>query len=90
MLLERRLAVRGSVVAGRQLAGTIVGYAGNGAPDGWLICDGAEVPRLQYAALFNVIGVNYGDGDGIETFNVPDLHELQTDPVVNYLIATGA
>jgi microcystin-dependent protein len=39
----------------------------------WLICDGREVSRISYSALFNKIGTKYGEGDGSTTFNLPNL-----------------
>lgn len=39
---------------------------------GYLLCDGRAVSRSTYANLFSAIGVNFGAGDGITTFNVPD------------------
>lgn len=42
-------------------------------PYGWLLCDGREVSRTEYSALFNIIGTKFGNGDKINTFNVPDL-----------------
>lgn len=45
----------------------------NGIPPGWVECDGREVSRAAYAALFSVIGTAYGAGNGFSTFNVPDL-----------------
>ena len=39
---------------------------------GWLSCDGSEVNRTTYAALYNAIGTEYGDGDSSSTFNLPD------------------
>jgi len=48
-------------------------YAGSAAPTGYLLCDGAAVSRATYAALFAAIGVTYGAGDGVGTFNVPNL-----------------
>jgi microcystin-dependent protein len=53
--------------------GTIVAFAGNVAPEGWLLCDGSAVSRANYASLFGAIGINFGGGDGIVTFNLPDL-----------------
>ncbi len=38
----------------------------------WLLCDGQAVSRTDYAALFALIGTNFGVGDGVTTFNVPD------------------
>jgi microcystin-dependent protein len=54
-------------------SGTIVAYAGKTAPPGWLLCDGAAVSRTADSALFTALGTDYGPGDGINTFNVPDL-----------------
>lgn len=45
-------------------------------PDYALPCDGRAVSRAEYAELFAVIGTAYGDGDGKETFNVPDWRGL--------------
>ena len=53
--------------------GIISPYAGNVAPDGWAICDGSAISRVGYPELFNIIGTTYGSGDGINTFNLPNL-----------------
>lgn len=55
--------------------GTVIAYAGEIAPDGWLLCNGAELNRTQkeYSALYKVIKTTYGDGDGSTTFNIPNL-----------------
>ena len=54
--------------------GKIDVYAGNGEPPfGFLLCNGAEISRLTYADLFAAIGTSYGEGDGVNTFNLPDL-----------------
>ena len=39
---------------------------------GFLLCDGAELSRTNYAALFAKIGTTFGEGDGETTFNLPD------------------
>lgn len=39
----------------------------------WLVCNGQAVSRTTYSQLFNIIGTQYGEGDGSTTFNVPDL-----------------
>jgi len=54
-------------------AGSVIPYAGTSAPTGFLFCDGSAVSRTTYAALFGVIGTEYGSGDGSSTFNLPDL-----------------
>lgn len=41
-------------------------------PTGWFACDGSSQSIAEYEVLFQLIGTTYG-GDGITTFNVPDL-----------------
>jgi microcystin-dependent protein len=53
--------------------GTLHAYAGPSPPSGWLVCDGAAVSRTTYSALFSAIGAYWGGGDGVNTFNLPDL-----------------
>jgi len=53
--------------------GAISAYGGLTSPSGYLLCDGSAVSRGSYSALFSVIGTAYGNGDGTNTFNVPDL-----------------
>jgi phage-related tail fiber protein len=55
------------------LTGAIMPFSFSLAPDGWLECNGSEVSRTTYANLFSKIGTNYGVGDGVNTFNIPDL-----------------
>ncbi len=52
--------------------GTIVAYAGNTPPPGWLMCDGQTVSRSTYSALFSVVGTRFGHGNNSSTFHVPD------------------
>lgn len=54
-------------------AGTIMYFARDWAPTGWLKANGAAVSRTAYAGLFAVLGTYYGPGDGSTTFNLPDL-----------------
>lgn len=51
--------------------GTILPFAGNTIPDGFLDCNGAGLSAETYSALYGVIGTTYG-GDGT-TFNLPNL-----------------
>lgn len=55
------------------IAGSVYLFAGNTAPQGFLLCDGSAVSRDTYATLYAVIGDTYGAGDGATTFNLPDL-----------------
>lgn len=52
--------------------GTVEMQAGGTIPAGWLVCNGAEVSRTTYAALYAYLGDAWGDGDGSTTFNLPD------------------
>jgi len=52
--------------------GAVIAFDGSVAPAGWLFCDGSAVSRTTYSALFGVIGINHGSGDGTSTFNLPD------------------
>ena len=54
-------------------------------PPGYLLCDGSEVSRITYALLFNIIGTYYGDGDLVNTFNLPNLTNTCA-PNVTYII----
>lgn len=54
-------------------AGVILDYGGTTAPAGWLICDGLAVSRSTYSDLFIALGTHFGVGDGVTTFNLPDL-----------------
>jgi fibronectin type 3 domain-containing protein len=53
-------------------SGFIVMYSSDSPPDGWLLCDGAEIRVKEYPALFATIGTTYG-GDGSSKFFLPDL-----------------
>jgi microcystin-dependent protein len=53
--------------------GVMMDYGGTTAPTDWHLCDGAALSRSAFAALFAVIGVKFGSGDGSGTqFNLPD------------------
>lgn len=64
----------GQVGGDTEPIGVIKEFAGEFAniPEGYLLCNGQEVSRKEYASLFNVVGTTFGKGDGINTFNVPD------------------
>jgi microcystin-dependent protein len=54
--------------------GTVVQYAGNDAPIGWLFCKGDSLSRDEYPDLFDIIGTTYGS-TSITTFKVPDFRQ---------------
>ena len=53
--------------------GTMIAFGGSSLPDGYLLCYGQAISRVDYAELFSTIGTTYGSGNGSDTFNVPDL-----------------
>lgn len=55
------------------MVGMVSHFATKTPPAGWLVCDGSAVSRTQYAKLFQAIQVTFGAGNGVDTFNLPDL-----------------
>lgn len=71
---------------GSPYVGEIRIFAGNFAPNGWMLCQGQVLPISQYPTLFQLIGTTYG-GDGQSTFALPQLssripvHQSATYPL---------
>lgn len=65
--------------------GTILQNTVQFLPTGYLWCDGAEISRVEYGVLFNMIGTYYGEGDHTTTFNVPNLNN-PCNPTMKYII----
>jgi microcystin-dependent protein len=68
----------GLYVASAVPSGTIAMYISNTPPSGWLACLGQAVSRVTYAALNTLAAAAsyaspWGAGDGVTTFNVPNL-----------------
>lgn len=53
--------------------GEVIMWAGTTAPYGYLICNGSQVSRTTYSALFAIVGTSFGQGNGTTTFHLPDL-----------------
>lgn len=53
--------------------GTLAAFVAATPPAGWLLCDGSAVSRSTYADLFAVLGTSRGEGDGVNTFNLPNI-----------------
>jgi len=76
---QEQLDVAGTVKAttfqgdGVVPTGSVMAYMGTTPPPGWRLCDGAPVSRTEYSALFAIIRTTSGVGDGVNTFNLPDL-----------------
>lgn len=60
-----------SVIGGE--VGSITAISGSSCSSDYLLADGLAVSRTTYSELFEEIGTTYGVGDGLTTFNLPDL-----------------
>jgi microcystin-dependent protein len=60
-----------AVLAGPPV-GCVIMWPTASPPAGFLFCNNQEVSRATYAALFAVIGVVFGIGNGSTTFNLPN------------------
>lgn len=67
--------------------GGLMPFGGATAPEKWLLCDGAEISRADYADLFAQIGTAYGAGNGTTTFNLPDMRGRSTMGVDGALVS---
>ena len=70
------------------ILGQIILVGFNFVPRGWLRCDGQLLQIQSNAALFSLLGIEYG-GDGRTTFALPKLEAplAQGHAPVYYLIA---
>jgi microcystin-dependent protein len=59
----------------RNPPGIILPYGGNVAPTGWLLCDGREINKDEWQALFSAIGYNFKSESQVQNnyFAIPDL-----------------
>lgn len=57
---------------GIRMLGTILPFAGDYAPVGWMLCDGRVLQADEHPELFLMLRESYG-GDGATTFALPDL-----------------
>lgn len=73
-------AVKGQVPIGfiGNWGGTIASIATyfNALGGQWRFCNGDAISRGTYAELFGIIGTQYGAGDGLTTFALPDLRNF--------------
>lgn len=53
--------------------GAVVPYAVETAPEGWLLCNGQDVYKDAYPALFGVLSTKYGTPSDTLKFRLPDL-----------------
>ena len=57
-------------------------------PTGWLRADGSAISRTTYADLYAICGTTYGTGDGLTTFNLPNMAQAGTGSPVHIIKAT--
>ena len=57
--------------------GEIFAFSGNFAPNGYALCQGQILAIQQNAALFSLLGTQYG-GNGVSNFALPDLRSRIT------------
>lgn len=55
--------------------GTIICFAGQSAPPGWILCDGSEISKSEYPRLFSIIGNIYGTPQNSSNFILPNLQQ---------------
>lgn len=55
--------------------GTIISYASATLPTGFLLCDGSEISKTDYADLYTVIGNRFGTATDTTKFKLPDLRD---------------
>lgn len=76
--MTRLIATRGNMpersgsTAHATFIGQVTTFAGNFAPEGWMVADGSVLSIAENEDLFSVIGAKFG-GDGETTFALPDL-----------------
>ena len=58
-----------------EMLATIVYFAGDFVPQGWMSCNGATLQVQQNAALFSLLGNRFG-GDGVHAFCLPTIPDL--------------
>lgn len=55
--------------------GSIIPYASTTLPKGFLLCDGAEISKTDYADLYEIIGDTFGTATDSTKFKLPDLRD---------------
>lgn len=66
-------AITNVINSGGVPVGSVIAFAANSVPNGFVLCNGAAVSRTTYSKLFAVIGTTYGAGNGSTTFALPNL-----------------
>lgn len=54
--------------------GSLIMFAGNAAPTGWLLCQGQEISQSTYADLYAIISSTFNTGgEAVGNFRLPDM-----------------
>lgn len=69
------IAANNTAIAANTPIGGWIMFGGATAPPKWKLLNGQALSRTTYSALFAVFNTTYGAGDGVTTFNVPDLRQ---------------
>jgi len=74
-LSSTQLATTAFATAAGPVTGSMLMWPTATAPTGFLLCNGQTASRATYAALFAIVGVLFGAGDGSTTFTLPDYRD---------------
>lgn len=66
--------------------GTVALMATAEEPEGWALCDGAAISRHDAPELWALIGTSFGAGDGVTTFNLPNITAAVPPLALGYMI----
>jgi hypothetical protein len=69
--------------------GDLIQHLSGPIPADFLRCDGSELFRDTYPALFAVLGTRYGGGNGSTTFNIPNMPHLLIHTGPPMVVASG-
>lgn len=75
--------------------GTVVAYAGNSIPQGYLLADGSSIQRSKYTELYDIISTTYGTPENSKYFYLPDIQgktivgSNQSDPDLTFGLSAG-
>ena len=53
--------------------GSVISFVGTVAPSGWMLCDGTQIDKTTYSALYTIVGANKFGTDTGNNFYLPDL-----------------
>ena len=69
---NEKISGAGAIYANSPI-GSVIQYLGDKLPNGYLRCDGSEVPIESYPELYDAIGTKYGTTSENTLFKLPEL-----------------